>query len=112
MIIHTGFGYFVKNGLKIEKYILPVGSHPDLPIGVTAVEVSNQAALDAIILDDIPLTPEQKKANLISQLNQIDFQSVRSLRAITNGTAVQDDHDKLASLESQAQGIRSQLSNL
>ena len=55
---------------------------------------------------------EKRIAELISQLNTIDFATVRPLRAQLNGTATQADTDKLASLEAQAVVLRAELEEL
>ena len=51
-------------------------------------------------------------AELITQLNAIDFATVRPLRAQLNGTATQADTDKLASLEAEAVVLRAELEEL
>ena len=51
MLVTTGYGYYVKDGLRIAKYQLPLGEHPSLPQGITAVEVRDKATWDAIALD-------------------------------------------------------------
>lgn len=59
MKVTTGFGYYVQNNKIIGKYQFPIGSHPDLPSGMTFVEVANQAALDAIQVYVAPIAPAQ-----------------------------------------------------
>jgi hypothetical protein len=54
----------------------------------------------------------QEKFTILAQLSQIDSQSVRPLRAIANGGAVQADHNKLASLEVQAGPLRTRLAEI
>jgi len=41
-----------------------------------------------------------------TRLRQIDVESVRPLRAINNGTAVQYDHDRLAEMDAEAETLR------
>ncbi len=45
-------------------------------------------------------------------LEDIDAAAVRPLRAIAAGANVQDDHDRLAALEAQAQALRVELAGL
>lgn len=51
MKITTGFGYFIKDGLRVSKYELPPGEHPDLPLGMSFVEVADKSSLDMVSLD-------------------------------------------------------------
>lgn len=50
--------------------------------------------------------------NLKVKLQTIDIASIRSLRAIDNGTDTQYDHQKLIELEQRATDLRKQLSEL
>lgn len=54
----------------------------------------------------------QKEAELKGKLALLDIESIRALRAVAEGTATQADHDKLASLETQAAGYRAELAAL
>jgi hypothetical protein len=45
------------------------------------------------------------------ELAQVDFKSIRSLRAVAAGNATKDDTDKLAELEAQAGTLRAQLTS-
>jgi hypothetical protein len=53
-----------------------------------------------------------RRAEVLARLAEIDTASVRPLRAIADGTAVQADHDKLAELDSEAAGLREELAGL
>ena len=66
MNVTTGFGYFLKDGKIDSKYELPIGEHP-IAEGLTAVEVADKDALDAIEVykEPIVLTPEQELEQLI-----------------------------------------------
>lgn len=55
---------------------------------------------------------EQKKAEYLARLNEIDAESARPLRAINAGTATEFDRQKLANLESEAAEIRIKLAEL
>lgn len=61
MNITTGFGYYIKDGLKIAKYELPLGDHPDLPKGTNFVEVKDRNELNGITLDQTPEELDQQK---------------------------------------------------
>lgn len=56
-----------------------------------------------------PLTPEQQTAVIKTRLSEIDWISVRALRAIAAGDAVQADLEKLEELTSEASALREQL---
>lgn len=79
-----------------------------------------QAAIDAGMTiepwkTDAELLAEQKetrKQEILSQLNDIDLQTVRPLRAKVNGTATIFDEEKLTSLETQAATLRAELTTL
>ena len=102
MKVLTGFGYF-KNaqGLKLHKYELPIGDHPDPTNGLIQVEVEDQAALDVITLDAIPLTVAQQKQIIINQLSDIDYKSIRAIRT--------NDATRMGQYEAQAITLRAQL---
>jgi hypothetical protein len=63
-----------------------------------------------------PPTPEQlaaqRKAEILARLAEIDAASIRPLRAIAQGEAVQADHDKLAALDAEAAELRVELAGL
>jgi len=66
------------------------------------------------------LTPEQievkekeaQRKELIAELDALDLKCIRALRAIQAGTGTEDDTEKLAELEDQAEQIRQQLKDL
>lgn len=61
-------------------------------------------------------TPEeqaaQRRAQIMAQLAEIDAASVRPLRALVRGEAVQADTDKLAALDAEAEKLRAELAAL
>lgn len=76
-----------------------------------AVEDENGNLID-IVPVDVPepeLTAEKKTEELKAQLDEIDKQAIRPLRAIAAGTATDEDRKMLAELESQAEEIRKEL---
>ena len=52
---------------------------------------------------------EAKRKSLLDQLDALDLKCIRALRAIGAGEGTQQDTEKLAELESQAEEIRHQL---
>ena len=54
----------------------------------------------------------EETERLLKELEEIDKQSIRPLRAIADNTATQYDKDKLTELDTQAQTIRKRLSEL
>jgi hypothetical protein len=63
-----------------------------------------------------PPTPEemaeQRKAEIITRLAEIDIASIRPLRAIADNTATDFDREKLADLEAEAAALRTELAEL
>lgn len=55
------------------------------------------------------LLEEKRKADIYTQLAEIDKKSTRPLRSVTSGVATQEDRDYLAQLETQAAQLRAQL---
>ena len=55
---------------------------------------------------------EDKTAELMERLDEIDGQAIRPLRAIAAGTATDEDREILAELERQAEEIRKELAEL
>ena len=51
-------------------------------------------------------------AEIKSRLLEIDLESVRPLRAKAYGTATQEDDEKLAALEQEAEAVRAELAGL
>jgi hypothetical protein len=55
---------------------------------------------------------EQRKAEILARLAEIDAASVRPLRAIAEGNATDFDRQKLASLDGEAATLRAELAGL
>jgi hypothetical protein len=68
-----------------------------------------QSQLDAAYLQ---LTKADRCAAIQRELDAIDLQSVRPVRAKLAGTATAEDETRLASLEAQAQTLRAELAGL
>lgn len=59
------------------------------------------------------LEPEpDPKGVILGQLNELDFKTIRPLRAILANNASEEDQDYLQDLEAQAQALRVQLAEL
>ena len=54
----------------------------------------------------------QRRARIMARLAEIDAASVRPLRALVRGEAVQADTDKLATLDAEAEELRAELAAL
>lgn len=75
-----------------------------LPL-IVKVPSPTQAELDA-------QAKEIRKIEIDARLKEIDFESVRPLRAISNGTQVQADIDKLSNLDTEAESLRTERATL
>lgn len=77
------------------------------------VEDENGNLID---ITEIPLSQEelnqQRIGEIKQQLNELDAQAVRPLRAIAAGTATDADTDKLRETEAQAEVLRAELAEL
>ena len=58
------------------------------------------------------LTNKQQIQNLKQQLNDLDLEAVRPLRAIVAGTATEEDNIRLAAIESLAVSLREKIAAL
>ena len=61
---------------------------------------------------DPPVTAEEQIDNIKNQLASIDLQTARPLRAIAAGTAIEEDRERLKELETQAEGLRAELTEI
>lgn len=63
--------------------------------------------------DDIQVVPlEDRHTAILAELDRLDLQAVRPLRAIAAGTATETDRKKLAKIEEQAVQLRQELANI
>ncbi len=89
------------------------GPHTEGQIAITQWNLPDpqptQSQLDAAY---IQLAKADRCAAIQRELDAIDLQSVRPLRAKLAGTATADDEARLASLEAQAQTLRTELAGL
>jgi hypothetical protein len=53
---------------------------------------------------------EQRRAEILARLAAIDYESIRPLRAIADGTATNKEREKLVMLESEAKKLREEIS--
>ena len=63
--------------------------------------------------DDIQAVPlEDRHTAILAELDRLDLQAVRPLRAIAAGTATETDRKKLAEIEERAAQLRQELANI
>lgn len=63
--------------------------------------------------DDIQVTPlEDRHSVILAELDRLDLQAVRPLRAIAAGTATETDRQKLTEIEEQVAQLRKELANI
>lgn len=104
-------------GLDCEqpKWVIPDNSELAQKVMSTpyweAVENETGQLVD-IIPAEPPVTDEDRILSIKKQLDKIDRQAIRPLRAIAAGTDTKDDRDILADLEQQAAELRQQLAAL
>lgn len=75
-------------------------------------EDGNLIDITPVELPEAEPTAEEQIAVLKSQLSGIDLQAVRPLRAIAAGTATEEDREKLAELEAQAENLRAKIKTI
>lgn len=61
---------------------------------------------------DPPVTDKERILSLKNQLEELDRQAIRPLRAIAAGTDTEEDREILTNLERQAEELRSQIDEL
>ena len=103
------------DGLDLEqpKFVIPDNS--ELAIKIQTVQNPKFVTDDDGNLVDIvegELTNEQQIQNLKQQLNDVDLEAVRPLRAIVAGTATEEDNTRLAAIESLAASLREKIAAL
>lgn len=99
--------------LKQPKFVIPDNS--ELAVKIQTVQNPKFITDDNGKLIDIvegELTNEQQVQVLKRQLNELDLQAVRPLRAIAAGTATDEDKSRLSEIESQAETLRAEIANL
>jgi hypothetical protein len=98
--------------------------HPslgDIPTTARDGDPGSQAVYDKALAGDYgeiapwvapELTPEERRAEILRRLAQIDQDSIRPLRAIADGRGEDYDRQKLAKLDSEAGELRVELAAL
>lgn len=90
--------------------------YEDEKIGGVIVTETNNPELFATLKAKKPAAftgaIDSRRVQIFAELDAIDLQSIRPLRAVYQNTATTEDTAKLADLESQAQVLREELSNL
>jgi hypothetical protein len=110
--VTTGYGYFLSPDGKVHsgnKAILPKGRHK-MTGDYTYVEVNNQSELDSIPIYIEPPTAEELARQKQEQLDTLDRQSIRALRALLAKSCEANDADcqTLKTKETQAKALRNQ----
>jgi len=110
VITHNGLPYHVPNeGGWVD------GTEPVQWADVNAYALANP---DMVEMEQPPAPPspaelaEMRRAEIQVELDAIDRQSVRPLRAIAKGVATQEDTAKLAALEARAEELRAEYNAL
>ena len=103
------------DGLECEqpKFVIPDNS--ELAMKIQTVQNPKFITDDDGNLVDIvegEFTNEQQIQNLKQQLNDLDLEAVRPLRAIVAGTATEEDNIRLAAIESLAVSLREKIAAL
>lgn len=97
------------------KWVVPDGSELAGKIMSTPywkpVEDENGELID-IISEEPPITDEDRILSLKNQLEELDRQAIRPLRAIAAGNDTEEDRNRLAELEERAEVIRLQIAKL
>ena len=99
--------------LEQPKFVIPDNS--ELAIKMQTVQNPKFVTDDDGNLVDIvegDLTNEQQIQILKQQLNDLDLEAVRPLRAIVAGTATEEDNTRLAAIESLAVSLREKIAAL
>ena len=99
--------------LKQPKFVIPDNS--ELAVKIQTFQNPKFITDDNGKLIDIvegELTNEQQVQFLKRQLNELDLQAVRPLRAIAAGTATDEDKSRLAEIESKAEELRAEIAEL
>lgn len=72
-----------------------------------------QIVMPADNSDNIQAIPlEDRHTAILSELDRLDLQAVRPLRAIAAGTATETDRQKLTEIEEQVAQLREELANI
>ena len=126
MIIFENHTYQIKSGCPNENYLAKldckqpkwvVDDNSELARKITSTPywepvMDDDGNLVDITPIDPPVTAEEQIDNIKNQLASIDLQTARPLRAIAAGTATEDDREKLEELETQAERLRAELTEI
>ena len=102
-----------RSDLEQPKFVIPDNS--ELAVKMQTVQnpkfiTDDNGELTDIVEDE--LTNVQQVQFLKRQLNELDLQAVRPLRAIAAGTATDEDKSRLAEIESKAEELRAEIAEL
>jgi hypothetical protein len=103
--------YFKNDETKVYAYAADGSQDAYITTGLVPI-----SEVEADALRFPPLTPEQateqRRAEIRTRLSEIDAESIRPLRAVTEDTAEDFDREKLASLDAEAVTLRAELAAL
>lgn len=102
-----------RTDLEQPKFVIPDDS--ELAVKIQNIQNPKFVTDDDGNLVDIvegDLTNEQQIQILKQQLNDLDLEAVRPLRAIVAGTATEEDNTRLAAIESLAASLREEIAAL
>jgi hypothetical protein len=108
MVVKTGYGYIQdSNGHIVSRCELPKGEHP-LKDGYSYIEVQSRSELENVTLWIPPPTVEELERQKQEQLDTLDRQSIRALRAQMAKSCDPKDEDcqTLQAKENQAKALR------
>ena len=71
-------------------------------------DIENYIILHCVEVEQVKLTSEE----IVARLSEINQKAIRPLQSILSGNYTQFDTDKLAELESEAEGLRDELRRL
>ena len=113
--LYPDTNYLEGTGFRQPEWVVPDGS--ELAGKIISAPywepvTDSEGNLIDVIPTDPPVTPEQRITELKSQLAAIDLQAVRPMRAIVTGTATEEDREKLAQLEAQAEELRAEMKTI
>lgn len=94
-------------------WAIELGPHTDFEIAITRWDMDaprpTQEELDAAY---VLLAKEDRKAEIYRELDALDLQSIRPVRAKQAGMATPEDEAKIVELEAKAQTLRTELGGL
>lgn len=111
--IHEALCHMFPESKDAGLWRIEQGPHTGGEIAITEWHLPNpqptQAELDAVY---VILAKKDRAAEIYRELDALDLQSIRPVRAKQAGTATPEDEAKIVALEAQAQTLRTELAAL